>query len=73
MSQNYSSWALFLGFLTGVFWVLSVALGWVGTLLGAIGLGSLLSVINFLVALIGLLAFLVFGLYLFKRAWYNRG
>ena len=74
MSHNSSSWGLFLGFLTGVFWVLSVVLGWVGTLLGIIGLGGLfVTVINFLIALIGLLAFLVFGLYLFKRAWDNRG
>ncbi|PLS01848.1 ABC transporter [Neobacillus cucumis] len=74
MSQNSSSWALFLGFLTGVFWILSVHLGWIGTALGVIGLGGLIvTVIKFLIVLIGILAFLIFGYYVFKKAWHNRG
>jgi hypothetical protein len=72
MSHNHYSWGAFLGFLTGVLWVLSVVLSWITTLLGVIGLGGLLvTVINFLVALIGILAFLIFGLCVFKKAWHH--
>ncbi|MBM7651060.1 ABC transporter [Neobacillus cucumis] len=74
MGHNHSScgiFGVFLGFLTGVIWLVFVALGWVTILLGAIGLtGFLVTVINFLIALIGFLAFLIFGLCVFKKAWH---
>ncbi|MEH7547947.1 MULTISPECIES: ABC transporter [Bacillaceae] len=72
MSSNHFCWGAFLGFLTGFFWVLAVALGWITTVLGVIGLtGFLVTVINFLIALIGILAFLIFGLCVFKKAWHH--
>ncbi|MEH7307841.1 ABC transporter [Neobacillus drentensis] len=75
MGTNYSSggiFGIFLGFLTGVIWLLFVALGWVALLLGVIGLsGLIVTVLNFLIALIGFLAFLIFGLCVFKKAWHH--
>ena len=74
MSNNHSCgiFGIFLGFITGVIWLLFVILGWVSILLGVIGLGGLLvTVLNFLIALIGFLAFLIFGLCLFKKAWHH--
>ncbi|MEH7417969.1 ABC transporter [Neobacillus drentensis] len=72
MSSNHFCWGGFLGFLTGLFWVLAVALHWVTLVLGVIGLtGFLVTVINFLIALIGILAFLIFGLCVFKKAWHH--
>jgi hypothetical protein len=75
MGHNHCScgiFGIFLGFLTGVIWLLFVVLGWVTILLGVIGLGGLLvTVLNFLIALIGFLAFLIFGLCLFKKAWHH--
>ncbi|MEH7376992.1 ABC transporter [Neobacillus drentensis] len=75
MGHNHCScgiFGIFLGFLTGVIWLLFVVLGWVTLLLGVIGLGGLLvTVLNFLIALIGFLAFLIFGLCLFKKAWHH--
>ncbi|MFP5112130.1 ABC transporter [Bacillaceae bacterium C204] len=75
MGHNHSSWGIFgvfLGFLTGVIWLLFVVLGWVTLLLGVIGLSGLfVTVLNFLIALIGFLAFLIFGLCIFKKAWHH--
>jgi len=72
MSSNHFCWGAFLGFLTGLLWVLAAVLGWITTLLGIIGLtGFLVTVINFLIALIGILAFLIFGLCVFKKAWHH--
>ncbi|MFL6561026.1 MAG: ABC transporter, partial [Bacillus sp. (in: firmicutes)] len=63
MGHNHCScgiFGIFLGFLTGAIWVLFVALNWVTLLLGVIGLSGLfVTVINFLIALIGFLAFLI--------------
>lgn len=76
MGHNHSSWGIFgvfLGFLTGVIWLLFVVLGWVTLLLGIIGLSGLfVTVLNFLIALIGFLTFLIFGLCIFKKAWHHR-
>ncbi|PGY07997.1 hypothetical protein SAMN05444673_4126 [Bacillus sp. OV166] len=75
MGHNHCScgiFGIFLGFLTGVIWLLFVVLGWVTILLGVIGLSGLfVTVLNFLIALIGFLAFLIFGLCLFKKAWHH--
>ncbi|MGF6949304.1 amino acid transporter [Neobacillus sp. B4I6] len=75
MGHNHCScgiFGIFLGFLTGVIWLLFVVLGWVTILLGVIGLtGLFVTVLNFLIALIGFLAFLIFGLCLFKKAWHH--
>jgi len=73
MSHDHSSWnifGIFLGFLTGVIWLLLAVLGIISKffiLLG--GLGGLGHFLVILIALIGFLAFLLFGLYLFKKAW----
>jgi hypothetical protein len=75
MGHNHCScgiFGIFLGFLTGAIWVLFVALNWVTLLLGVIGLSGLfVTVLNFLIALIGFLAFLIFGLCIFKKAWHH--
>ncbi|WP_160724788.1 ABC transporter [Bacillus sp. USDA818B3_A] len=74
MSNNHSCWGLFHGFLAAVFWVLFLHLGWLHTLLAALGLGGaviLIAVIKFIIALIAILAFLIFGLCLFKKAWHH--
>ncbi|MFP5108347.1 ABC transporter [Neobacillus sp. C211] len=75
MGHNHCScgiFGIFLGFLTGVIWLLFVVLGWVTILLGVIGLSGLfVTVLNFLIALIGLLAFLICGLCIFKKAWHH--
>ncbi|MEY2193604.1 ABC transporter [Neobacillus sp. BF23-41] len=75
MGHNHCSCGIsgiFLGFLTGVIWLLFVAFHWVTMLLGIIGLsGLIVTVVNFLIALIGFLAFLIFGLCLFKKAWHH--
>ncbi|MEH7177609.1 ABC transporter [Neobacillus vireti] len=72
MSNGYSScsiWGVFLGFLTGVIWLLLAVLGFISTFFGLLGLGALGNILNILIALIGFLAFLVFGFCLFKKVW----
>ncbi|MEH7074598.1 ABC transporter [Neobacillus drentensis] len=73
MGHDHSScsiFGIFLGFLTGVIWLLLAVNGVIFkffVLLG--GLGGLGHFLIILIALIGFLAFLIFGLCLFKKAW----
>jgi hypothetical protein len=72
MSNSHSSCGilgLFLGFLTGVIWLLLVTLNVFTTLLGLLTLGALAPIINILFGLIGFLVFIVFGLLIFKKVW----
>jgi hypothetical protein len=72
MSNQYSILGIFLGFLTGVIWLLLALTGFITEFLELVGLGGILVIIlNFLVALIGFLAFVWFGLCLFKKAWHH--
>lgn len=71
MSNGHSScgiFGIFLGFLTGVIWLL--LLGEITDLLAVFNLGIVATVLIFLIKLIGLLAFLIFGLYVFKKVWH---
>jgi len=71
MSHTSSStFGIFLGFLSGAIWLWLAISGTISGFLELLALsGILATIINVLVALIGFFAFLVFGLYLFKRAW----
>ncbi|MEH7505058.1 ABC transporter [Neobacillus drentensis] len=72
MSNGHSSCSIigiFLGFLTGVIWLLLALLGVITDFCVLLGLGSLGNFLNILIALIGFLAFLLFGLCLFKKVW----
>jgi hypothetical protein len=61
---------IFLGFLTGVIWLLLALLQYITNFFVLIGLGAVLgNILNIVIALIGFLAFLFFGLCLFKKAW----
>jgi len=65
-----SIFGIFLGFLTGVIWLLLAVLGFITDIARLLALGEVLSnIFNILIALIGFLAFLFFGLCLFKKAW----
>ena len=58
---------LFLGFLTGVVLFLLGTFGVIGTFLNPLGVvGSYLTIF---ISILAFLAFLIFGLYLFKRVW----
>lgn len=71
MSNQYDISGVFLGFLTGVIWLLLALLGFVTEFLVLIGLGGALGgILNILVALIGFLTSIWFGLCLFKKAWH---
>lgn len=71
MSQQYNTYAIFLGFLTGVIWLLLALAGFITKFFVLVGLGGILgTILNILVALIGFLAFILFGLCLFKKAWH---
>ncbi|MGG3466333.1 ABC transporter [Neobacillus pocheonensis] len=59
----------FLGFLTGVIWLLIALSGKLTEFFGLIELGSLGHILIIIIAIIGFLAFLVFGFYVFKKAW----
>ena len=70
MSHHCSISGVFLGFLTGVIWLLLALLGPVTTFLELLGLvGVLVTILNVLIALVGFLAVIFFGLCLFKKAW----
>ncbi|MEH7252658.1 ABC transporter [Neobacillus niacini] len=72
MSNCHSSCGilgLFLGFLTGVVWLLLSILHVNTGFFTLLGLGSLGTILNILIALIGFLVFIVFGLLIFKKAW----
>ncbi|MEH7009497.1 ABC transporter [Neobacillus niacini] len=60
---------LFLGFLTGVVWLLLSTLNVITGFFTLVGLGSLGGILNILIALIGFLVCIVFGLLIFKKAW----
>ncbi|MDR7000142.1 ABC transporter [Neobacillus niacini] len=60
---------IFLGFFTGMIWLLLAVLGYITDFFGLIDLGNLGYFFTILIAVIGFLAFFVFGLYVFKRAW----
>ncbi|WP_066368794.1 ABC transporter [Neobacillus fumarioli] len=62
---------VFLGFLTGVIWMLLSLQGTISRFFGFIGLGSLSNILNILIALIGFLAFFFFGLFVFRKAWHH--
>jgi hypothetical protein len=73
MSHNHSSWGIFgifLGFLTGVIWLLLAVWGVILDFVGLLGLGVLGTALNIIIALIGFLAFLIYGLCLFKKVWH---
>jgi hypothetical protein len=73
MSNGHSScgvFGIFLGFFTGVIWMLLVIFDVIAGALAAFSLGALAYIFNFLIALIGFLAFLFFGLCLFKKLWH---
>ncbi|WP_051255246.1 hypothetical protein [Pontibacillus marinus] len=72
MGDNYygcSVVEIFLGFLTGVAWLLLVYFGVIGSLLGILGLTGITTVLNIVITIVGLLAFLLFGICIFKRLW----
>lgn len=70
MSLQNNIFGIFLGFLTGVIWLVLASSGYITAILGLLGLGGVLvNILNILIALIGLLAFLIFGFFLFKKAW----
>ncbi|WHZ05571.1 ABC transporter [Neobacillus sp. YX16] len=72
MSNGHSSCGilgLFLGFLTGVFWLLLSIFHVVTDFFTLINLGSLGAILNILIALIGFLVLIVFGLLIFKKVW----
>ncbi|WP_338448144.1 ABC transporter [Niallia oryzisoli] len=70
--SSSSTFGIFLGFLTGAIWLFLAVSGTISGFLGLLGLtGILLTIINVLVALCGFICFLVFGLYVFKRAWHH--
>ncbi|MEK5077970.1 ABC transporter [Solibacillus sp. FSL W7-1436] len=75
MSNQSGILGVFLGFLTGVVWLLLALLGFITDFLTLIGLdGALGDILNIVVALIGFLTSVWFGLCLFKKAWrYCRG
>ncbi|MER2107583.1 MAG: ABC transporter [Solibacillus sp.] len=71
MSHQFGISGIFLGFLTGVIWLLLALSGFITEFFELVGLGGLLgAILNILVALIGFLAFVLFGLCLFKKAWH---
>ncbi|MBM7608551.1 fluoride ion exporter CrcB/FEX [Lysinibacillus composti] len=71
MSFQFGISGIFLGFLTGVIWLLLALSGFITEFFGLLGIGGVLAnILNILVALIGFLAFVLFGLYLFKKAWH---
>ena len=72
MSNGHSSCGilgLFLGFLTGVVWLLLSILNVVTGFFTLINLGGLGAILNILIALIGFLVVIVFGLLIFKKVW----
>jgi tetrahydromethanopterin S-methyltransferase subunit E len=72
MSNGHSSCGilgLFLGFLTGVIWLLLVTLNVFTTLLGLLTLGALAPIVNIVFGLISFLVIIVFGLLIFKKVW----
>lgn len=65
-----SIFGVFVGFLTGVIWLLLANMGVITDLFALLGLGGVLgNILTILIALIGFLAFLVFGFFIFKIAW----
>jgi hypothetical protein len=70
MSHHYGIFGIFLGFLTGVIWLLLALSGFITEFFGLLGLeGVLGNILNILIALIGFLSFLFFGFCIFKKAW----
>lgn len=72
MNQVFSKCSileLFLGFLTGVVWLLLSVLGVVTGFVGLLALGAIGTVLNIVIAIIGFLATLLFGVCIFKRVW----
>ncbi|MBO0961705.1 ABC transporter [Neobacillus sp. MM2021_6] len=75
MSHGQSScgvFGIFLGFITGTFWLLLAVLGFTTDFFVLLGLGTLGNILTILIALIGFLAFIIFGLLVFKKAWHQR-
>ena len=71
MSQQSGISVIFLGFLTGVIWLLLAVSEFITDIFGFIGLDVLGTILNIIIALIGFLAFVLFGLCLFKKAWHH--
>jgi hypothetical protein len=72
MSNGHSSCGilgLFLGFLTGVIWLLLTTLNVFTALLTLLTLGALVPILNILFGLIGFLVVIIFGLLIFKKIW----
>ncbi|MFJ8234143.1 ABC transporter [Ureibacillus sp. NPDC094379] len=71
MSHPYGISGIFLAFLTGVIWLLLALSGFITEFFELLSLGGVLGhILNILVALIGFLACVLFGLCLFKKAWH---
>ncbi|MEK4029911.1 MULTISPECIES: ABC transporter [Bacillaceae] len=68
---NGSISEIFLGFLTGVAWLLLSVLGVTSTFFGLIGLGEIADILSTILAIVGFLAFLLFGASIFRRIWRN--
>ncbi|MEC1526222.1 hypothetical protein P9D43_30095, partial [Neobacillus niacini] len=72
MSNGHSSCGilgLFLGFLTGLVWLLLCTTGVITTFLTLLTLGALANIFNILISLIGFLVVIIFGLLIFKKVW----
>jgi hypothetical protein len=72
MSNGHSSCGilgLFLGFLTGLVWLLLCTSGVITTFLTLLTLGALANIFNILISLIGFLVVIIFGLLIFKKVW----
>jgi hypothetical protein len=72
MGSGYSSCSLFeifLGFLTGVAWLLLAKLGIVSGFFTMLSLGYIGTILNLVIAIVGFLAFLLFGICIFKKVW----
>jgi hypothetical protein len=70
--SSFNSFDIFLAFLTGILMILLVFFGVITSLLATLGLGAIVGLIlNFIVGLLGILAVLIFGFCILKKAWYS--
>lgn len=68
--SSRSIFGIFVGFLTGMIWLLLANMGVITDLFALLGLrGVLVNILTILIALIGFLAFLIYGFFIFKIAW----
>ncbi|MET1032362.1 hypothetical protein [Domibacillus tundrae] len=67
--SSYSIFEIFLGFLTGVVWLLLPTSGIISDFVVLLDIGSIGTILNIIIAIVGFLAFLLFGICIFKRMW----